>query len=296
MTKALQIGDITIDRIVEQEGAFLPALDMLPALTPALLDENRHWLEPAALDPEGNLRLCFQSFVVRTPHYTVLVDSCIGNDKPRPARPAWNMKSDDRFMRGLSGAGLGVADIDFVLCTHMHVDHVGWNTRLQDGRWVPTFPNARYVFAQTEYAHWEQQHALAPNPVFADSVLPVVEAGRAELVGSDHMLGDHVRLLPTPGHTPGHVSIALGAGAAAAVVSGDLIHSPLQARYPELSPRFDTDMAAAAVTRRAFLERFCDTETVCCMTHFPSPSMGRLTRWGEGFRCEALPSAQSGLP
>jgi glyoxylase-like metal-dependent hydrolase (beta-lactamase superfamily II) len=288
MTEALRIGEITIDRIVEQEGPFMPALDLLPSLTPALLEENRHWLEPAALGQDGMLRLCLQSFVIRTPHHTVLIDSCIGNDKPRPTRPAWNMKSDDRFMRGLADVGLGVADIDFVLCTHLHADHVGWNTRLQDGRWVPTFPNARYVFAQTEYAYWEQQHALAPVPVFADSVLPVVEAGRAELVGSEHMLGDHLRLLPTPGHTPGHVSVALGAGTTEAVVSGDLIHSPLQARYPELSVRFDVDMAAAAVTRRAFLERFCDTETVCCMTHFPSPSIGRMRRWGEGFRCEAL--------
>jgi len=299
MGNALRIGEITIDRIIEQEGPFLPALDLLPALTPALLEENRHWLEPDALDAAGILRLCFQSFVVRTPHHTVLIDSCIGNDKPRPTRPAWNMKSDDRFMRGLSGMGLGVEDIDFVMCTHMHVDHVGWNTRLQDGRWVPTFPNARYVFAQTEYAYWEQQNKLAPIPVFADSVLPVIEAGRAELVDSDHALGGHVRLLPTPGHTPGHVSVMLGAGALGAgppgaVVSGDLIHSPLQARYPELSARFDLDMAAAAVTRRAFLERFCDTETVCCMTHFPSPSIGRMKRWGEGFRCEALDPAGTG--
>lgn len=285
---ALRIGEITIDRIIEQEGSFVPALEVFPALTPELLEENRHWLEPSALDSEGNLRFCFQSFLVRTPHHTILVDSCIGNDKPRPTRPNWHMKSDDRWMRGLAGAGLRVEDIDYVMCTHLHVDHVGWNTRLQDGRWVPTFPKARYVFAQTEYAYWEAEHAKEPNPVFGDSVLPVVEAGRAELVGNEHAVGDHVRLLPTPGHTPGHVSVALGTGGTDAVVSGDLIHSPLQARYPEMSIRFDVDMAASAVTRRAFLERFCDTGTVCCMTHFPSPSIGRLKRWGEGFRCEAL--------
>ena len=284
----LRFGEITIERIVEQEGPFLPALDVFPALTPAMLDENRHWLAPQALDAEGRLLMSFQSFLVRTPRHTILIDSCIGNDKPRATRPAWNMKTDDRFMRGLAATGLGVENIDFVLCTHLHVDHVGWNTRLQDGRWVPTFPNARYVFAATEYEYWKGQHATTENPVFADSVLPVVEAGRAELVGSDHQLGDHLRLLPTPGHTPGHVSVALGAHRADAVVSGDIIHSPLQARYPELSLRFDTDMAAAAVSRRAFLERFAETDTVCCMTHFPSPSFGRLARWGEGFRCEAL--------
>ena len=283
---ALRVGTITVERIIEQEGAFMPALDLLPSLTPELLAENRAWMQPAALDAEDKLRICVQSFVVRTPHHTVLVDSCIGNGKDRPARPAWHQKTDDRWMGGLAALGLSVHDIDYVMCTHLHVDHVGWNTTLQDGRWVPTFPKARYLFAQTEYDYWQAEHAKTPNPVFADSVLPVVEAGRAELVGSDHGVGDHLRFLPTPGHTPGHVSVLLDG--TAGVISGDLIHSPLQARYPEMSIRFDTDMAASAVTRRAFLERFAETPAICCMTHFPSPSIGRMKRWGEGFRCEAL--------
>ena len=286
----LRIGDITVDRIIELEGSFMPALEVLPGLTPELLAENRPWLQPDALDQQDNLRLCVQSFLVRTPRHTILVDSCVGNGKNRPARPNWHMKSDDRWMRGLAAAGTSVDTIDYVMCTHLHVDHVGWNTRLQDGRWVPTFPNARYVFAQTEYAYWEGQHAQAPNEIFADSVLPVMEAGQADLVDSEHALGDHVRLLPTPGHTPGHVSVLLGKGGTGAVVSGDLIHSPLQARYPEMSAKFDVDQAASAVTRRAFLERFAETETICCMTHFPSPSIGRMKRWGHGFRCEALES------
>ena len=198
------------------------------------------------------------------------------------------MKTDDLYMRGLAAAGLSVDDIDFVMCTHLHADHVGWNTRLENGRWVPTFPKARYVFSEKEHGYWTEQHAKAPVPAFGDSVLPVVEANRAELVRSDHQIGDHVRLLPTPGHTPGHVAICFGRGSDAAVMSGDLMHSPLQARYPELSPRFDVDMAQAAATRRSFLERYCDTETLCCTAHFPSPSVGRIKRWGEGFRCEAV--------
>jgi len=287
MTTEWRFGDVTVQHAVEQEQAFLSALDMLPGLTPGLLAENRDWLEAGrALDAGGALCLCFQAFVIRTPRHVVLVDSCIGNDKSRPTRPAWDMKGDDRFLHGLAALNLAPGDIDYVMCTHLHADHVGWNTRLLDGRWVPTFPNARYVFARAEYAYWEASHATAPIPPFADSVLPVVEAGRADLVAGDHALGDHIRLLATPGHTPGHVSVLIGAGATDAVVSGDLIHSPLQARYPELSTRFDVDMAQAAATRRGFLERFCDTPTLCCMTHFPSPSVGRLTRWGEGFRCE----------
>ncbi len=134
-----------------------------------------------ALDDSDTLILCFQSYIVKTPHHTILIDSCIGNDKPRPLRPKWNMKTDDNYMRGLAAAGFSVDDIDFVMCTHLHVDHVGWNTRLENGRWVPTFPKARYVFGKSEYDYWHEQNAKAEVPPFADSVLPVVEAKRAEI-------------------------------------------------------------------------------------------------------------------
>ena len=287
MRSGLTLGDITIERVVEMERAFMPALEMLPDLTPELLDENRHWLAPKALDAQDNLVMCFQSYVVRTPHHTILIDSCIGNDKHR-ARPVWHMKTDAVFLTQLAAVGLEVDDIDFVMCTHLHADHVGWNTRLADGRWVPTFPKARYLFAEDEYAYWAKTHAETPVPAFGDSVLPVMEAGQVELVRGDHALGDHVRLLPTPGHTPGHVAISFGRGADAAVMPGDLMHTPLQTRYPELSPRFDVDPAQAATTRRAFLERYCDTPTLCCPAHFPSPSHGRITRWGDGFRCDPI--------
>ncbi|MGH6778415.1 MAG: MBL fold metallo-hydrolase, partial [Bradyrhizobium sp.] len=123
---------------------------------------------------------------------------------------------------------------------------------------------------------------------FADSVLPVVEANKAEIVSSNFAIGDHLRILPTPGHTPGHVALAFGKGKDYAVCSGDLIHTPLQALYPELSPKFDIDPAQAAVTRRSFLERYCDTDTLCCTAHFPSPSAGRIRRKGNGFACEAV--------
>jgi len=284
------VGDLTFHRIIEQETSFLPALEMLPGLTPEVLAENRGWMQRAgALDDKDVLILCFQSYVVTTPHHTILVDSCIGNDKPRPLRPKWNMKTDNTYMRALATAGFSVDDIDFVMCTHLHVDHVGWNTRLQGGRWVPTFPNARYVFARNEYDYWTEQNARTEIPPFIDSVLPVVEARQAEIVREDYEIGDHLRILPTPGHTPGHVAFAFGRGRDTAVVSGDLMHSPLQARYPELSPKFDVDPAKAAVTRRSFLERYCDTDTLCCTAHFPSPSSGKIRRWGNGFSCEPVP-------
>jgi glyoxylase-like metal-dependent hydrolase (beta-lactamase superfamily II) len=288
MSLKFTAGDLTIHRIVEQETTFLPALEMFPALTPELLAENRSWLQQAgALTAEDVLRVCFQSYVVKTPHHTILIDSCIGNDKPRPM-PAWNMKTDETYMQALAAAGVSVNDIDFVMCTHLHVDHVGWNTRLVDGRWVPTFPNARYVFGKSEFDYWTEQNAKAAVPPFADSVLPVVEANKAEIVRDDYVIGDHVRILPTPGHTPGHVAFTFGRGRDHAVMCGDLMHSPLQTHYPEISAKFDVDQVAAAATRRSFLERYCDTETLCCTAHFPSPSVGKIRRSGSGFSCDMV--------
>ena len=289
MSLKFAAGDLTIHRVIEQETSFLPALEMFPDLTGERLAENRSWLKQAkGLDDDDTLILCFQSYIVRTPHHTILIDTCIGNDKPRPTRPKWDMKTDNTYIGGLKAAGFSVEDIDFVMCTHLHPDHVGWNTRLQNGRWVPTFPNARYVFGKTEFEHWTAQNAKAAVPQFVDSVLPVVEAKRADIVERDLAVGDHARILPTPGHTPGHVAFAFGKGKDDAVFSGDLIHSPLQAVYPDLSPKFDVDPAQAARTRRGFLERYCDSDTLCCTAHFPSPSAGKIRRKGDGFACVAI--------
>lgn len=285
MPKGFQLGDLTIHRVVEEERPLFDPLEFLPTLTPEVLAENCHWLEPDAIDPEtGKMKLCIQSYVIRTPHHTILVDTCVGNHKPRPTRPFWNQKTDDTWERNLAATGYSVADIDYVMCTHLHVDHVGWNTRLENGRWVPTFPKARYIFGERELAHWQAEHAKAPNPVLEDSVLPIVAAGRADLVSTSSALNDHVRLTPTPGHTPDHYAVELGKGETTAVLTGDLIHSPIQARYPELSARPDTDPAQAAATRRKFLECHCDTGRLVCTAHFPSPSTGHVTRWGDGFR------------
>lgn len=289
MSLAHSLDGITIHRIIEQEGPFFDALEFFPDLTEELLAENR-WLQPDYIDPGGRLILCVQSYVVRTPHHTILVDTCVGNHKPRPRRSFWDLMSSDRYEKGLAATNLRVDEIDYVMCTHLHVDHVGWNTRLENGRWVPTFPRAKYLFADRELEHWTQRQKDDPTscPWIEDSVLPIVAANRAELVTSDHALGDHIRLMPTPGHTPDHFSVLVGKGSDDAVLTGDAIHSPLQARYPELSMFSDFDGKQAARSRRALLERFCDTRTLCCTAHFPSPSAGRLTRWDEGFRCDPV--------
>src|SRR6201996_8101523 len=289
MSLDFAVGDLTIHRLIEVETTFLPAHHMFAGLTPELLAENRQWLrDSGAMDATDTLILCFQSYLIRTPHHTILIDSCIGNDKPRPGAANWNMKTDNTYMSGLTAAGVSVNDIDFVLCTHLHVDHVGWNTRLDSGRWVPTFPKARYVFDKSEYDYWHVQNAKAEIGPFADSVLPVVEAKRAEMVTNDFSIGDHGRILPTPGHTPGHVAFAFGKGKDDVVFAGDLMHSPLQTLHPELSPKFDFDPKQSAATRRSFLERYCDTDTLCCTAHFPSPSSGRIRRQGNAFMCEMV--------
>jgi len=187
-------------------------------------------------------------------------------------------------MRALAAAGVTVDDIDFVMCTHLHGDHVGWNTRLENGRWVPTFPNAKYLFSKKEYEYWDGVHRETPLDPMADSVLPIVDANKAELVTSDYALNDHIRLMPTPGHTPDHFAVCAGRGGDQAVFTGDLIHSPIQARYPDLVMRVDYDPQQASATRRAFFERYCETPTLCCTMHFPSPSVGYIKRWGDGFR------------
>jgi glyoxylase-like metal-dependent hydrolase (beta-lactamase superfamily II) len=289
MTVKFTVGDLTIHRVIEQETSFLPASEMFPTLAPELLAENRAWLRQArALDADDALILCFQSYVVQTPHHTILIDSCIGNDKHRPHRPKWHMKTDDTYLSGLKAAGFSVADIDLVMCTHLHPDHTGWNTRLENGRWVPTFPNARYIFGKAEFDYWTAHNAKTEVPTFVDSVLPVVEADRAELVSADFAIGDHMRILPTPGHTPGHVAFAFGKTNDQALFIGDTMHSPLQTHYPDLSPRFDVDGQLAAKTRRSLLERLCDTGTLCCTAHFPSPSAGRIKRRGDAFTCEMV--------
>ena len=281
------LGDLQIMRAVEMVMPF-DRRSFFPDTTEEDWAPHRHWLEPDALDPaSGDLLLPMQSYIVRTSRHTILIDSCIGNDKERPSRPLWHRKSDDTYMRALAAHRIAPQQIDFVMCTHLHGDHVGWNTRLEDGRWVPTFPNARYVFSAREIAAWRDEgHEKFPRAPYEDSVHPVIEAGLADLVDNDHALDDEVWLEPTPGHTPDHVAIRLASRGEDAVMSGDLMHSPVQCLHPDWRPWPDWDPTIAAKTRRAFLERYCDTATLVCTAHFPLPSAGRIVSTADGFRFE----------
>ncbi len=191
-------------------------------------------------------------------------------------------------MAALKAAGLGPEDIDFVMCTHLHGDHVGWNTKLENGRWVPTFPKRALSLLEKEYDYWSNiTDPVMPMDPMNESVLPIIAANKAELVTSDHELNDHIRLMPTPGHTPDHFAVCAGKGKDQAVFTGDLIHSPLQAKYLDLVMRVDTDRAQGCGQRRkTFFERYCDTDTLCCARCTSSPSVGHVKRWGDGFRLD----------
>ena len=283
-----RIGDIRVTRIEEQTGPGFPAKDFFPEFEVDAFLAEQHWLAPSYYQPEsGRLVTSIHSWLLRTGKHTILIDACSGNHKPRPGMPRFDMLNT-RYLERLREAGVQPEEVDYVMCTHLHVDHVGWNTRLENGRWVPTFPKARYVFGKTEFDYWTETHAKTPVPPFGDSVLPIVEAKLAAVVRDDYAIGDHARILPTPGHTPGHVAFIFGRGKDDAVFSGDLMHSPLQTRYPELSAKFDVDQPQAAATRRQFMERYCDSDTLCCTAHFPSPSVGKIRRNGNGFSCETI--------
>jgi len=186
----------------------------------------------------------------------------------------------DRFEAALTAAGVGFEDIDYVLCTHLHTDHVGWNTRLIDGRWVPTFPNARYLIPVAD----EEVHRVRNGEMYVESVLPVIEANQAELVQAGHVLGDHVTLVPTPGHTPGHVSVMVKSGDCEAVITGDALHSTAQCRHPDWHFKFDADAVMAVASRRRLLEDASESDCIVLGSHFALPSIGRIKADADVFR------------
>lgn len=277
-----RIGDVEIWRILEIHGPFMAPEELFPTAGP---DVARIIAEttPHSLCPEsGRLILPIQGFLLKTPHHTILVDSCVGNHKTIPGRPDWHQRDSGRFMAALAAAGMDVADVDYVLCTHLHTDHVGWNTRLEDGRWVPTFPNARYLMPMAD----EAEHRERASDLYAESVLPVIETGQADMVEAGHRIGDHVTLIPTPGHTPGHVSVEIRSGDRMALITGDALHTTAQCRHPEWHFKFDSDPERAVVSRKHFLADAAEAGCVVLGNHFVLPSLGRVVAKGGGFRWE----------
>ena len=273
------VGDVKITRVVEIESLGGSRFILPDATREACLPYR--WMQPHFMDEQGNLQMSVHALVVDTGERRILVDTCVGNDKERTV-PNWsNMQTD--FLRDLREAGYPPETIDTVLCTHLHVDHVGWNTMLVDGQWVPTFPNARYLFAKTEWEHWDaNEDESVYGPVLADSVRPVVEAGLVDLVDVAHRVCEQVCLEPTPGHTPGHVSVHIRSGGAEALITGDCIHHPVQMSRPDWCSSADVDQAQGQQTRESLLERYVDDEILIIGTHFATPTAGRIKHLAGG--------------
>ena len=284
-----KLGELEIHRAIESEVPIFDTFTFFPDATREVVEANKDWLMPRYIDPKTiEVILCIQSYVIKTSHHTILVDTCVGNHKSRPARPSWHMQNSP-FIEELASVGVHPEEVDFVLCTHLHVDHVGWNTKLLDGRWVPTFPNAKYIFSRNEFELWAARYEkgeTVPVPlVYEDSVLPIVEAGQAIIVEVTHQIDDGMWLEPAPGHTPGHVMLNLKSGEETALMSGDVIHHPLQLIRPEWSSRACEDPHLSAVSRTKMLERVADTNTLLCPAHFGSPTMGHvISHATDGFR------------
>ena len=272
-----QVGDVKVTRILELEATGGTRF-ILPQATPEVV-RGIDWLAPHFADETGRLKMSIHALVVETPTHRIVVDTCIGNDKSRDI-PSWSGLQTS-FLADLTAAGYPPDSIDVVLCTHLHVDHVGWNTMLVDGAWVPTFPNARYLLARDEFEYWRAEEEAADDVTrspFHDSVRPVWEAGLVDLVETTHEVCPGVTLEPTLGHTPGHVSVRIRSGGQDALITGDFIHHPCQLSHPEWASSADYDQAASTETRRRMFSGLAGTETLVIGTHIAAPTAG----WVEG--------------
>ncbi len=277
-----KIGAVTVTKVLELEATGGSRFLLPQATREAILPIA--WLRPHFADDEGRLRMSIHAFLVETPTRRIVVDTCLGNDKQGRRIPAWN-GLNTRFLADLAAAGAPRESIDTVLCTHLHVDHVGWNTMHQDGAWVPTFPNARYLMGRAEYAHWTGPHGREDlRTVFADSVAPVFDAGLVDLVETDHRICEELSLIPTLGHTPGHVSLRIDSGGEHGLITGDFLHHPCQIAHPEWSSTADSDPAEAQRTRERMFAELAGAPVLVLGTHFAGATAGRIVRDGGAWR------------
>ncbi len=277
-----RIGRVTVTKIVELEITGGSRFLLPQATYEAILPID--WLRPDFAAERGRLKMSIHALVVETPDRRIIVDTCLGNDKENRRIPTWN-RMQTSFLADLAAAGYPREAIDTVVCTHLHVDHVGWNTMLVDGRWVPTFPNARYLMGRVEYRHWTAQCEREDmNVVVADSVTPVWEAGLVDLVETDHRICSEVSLVPTPGHTPGHVSLRIASDGEEALISGDFMHHPCQIARPGWSSTANSDPDAARLTREQMLTRLADAPVLVIGTHFAGRTAGHIVPDGPTFR------------
>jgi glyoxylase-like metal-dependent hydrolase (beta-lactamase superfamily II) len=280
-----QVGSVKITCVLEMLMSlpYDPESFFLRDATPEALEASP-WLYPHFANADGSLNVSVQALLVDAPGLRLMVDTCIGNDKPR--RLVGGNSLATRFLQHLADAGWSRDDVDAVICTHLHVDHVGWNTMLVDGKWVPSFPKARYLIGKREFEHWSNEGDEEQQTIMGDSVRPIFDAGLVDLVEMDHRISAEVRLRPTPGHTPGHVSVMIESEGQSAVITGDIAHHPCQMAHPEWATSLDSDTQAATATRVKLFAEWADQPILVIGTHYAAPTAGRVKRDGAAFRFE----------
>jgi glyoxylase-like metal-dependent hydrolase (beta-lactamase superfamily II) len=280
--KHWDFGDVRITRIVEV-NAHTDPFTMLSAECAPDEGKNHPWLMPNFALPDGTMKISFQAFAMKTPTKTIIVDTCIGKDRESEFPIFSHMQSD--YLEDLVAAGYDPDKVDIVLCTHLHFDHVGWNTRMVNGRFVPTFPNARYLFSKSEYDHWQKVRPGNSHVAhFTDAIDPVVEAGLVDYIADAHQVSPEVSLFPTPGHTPHHVSVLIRSRGQEAVITGDLMHHPIQLARPDLPVNADSDKPLGVRTRTEFCERFANRDVTIIGSHFCDPTAGRIVSDASNWR------------
>lgn len=275
-----QIGAARVVRVLDRE-AYLHLSNVIGNYDQDRLQEHKSWLPSQFLDDKDFYRLAVQALLIESCGKRIIVDTCLGQHVlPFDEAFAHTGRS---FLDELAAEGFARESIDYVMCTHMHYDHIGWNTMLEGDRWVPTFPNARYLFARAEWDYYSQHDDYEYMSV-QNAVQPIFDAGLADLVDTDHRLTDEVSLVATPGHTPGHVSVSIRSGGAEAFITGDMVHHPVQWAEPHWNCVSDKNLAGAEHTRRAVTERLGNSATLVIGTHFPEPCAGYVTTGEEGTR------------
>jgi len=280
-----QVGRVKITRIVEMELVTRWREDrpFIVEATPEAVKATT-WLYPHFINDEGSLLVSIHALLVEAPGLNLVVDTCIGNDRNRAFLGGRSLSTP--FLDHLKEAGWSRDVVDMVVCTQLHVDHVGWNTMLENGKWVLTFPNARYLIGKREFEHWIGEGDVEQQAILSDSIVPIMDAGRAELVELDHVISPEIRLTPTTGHTPGHVSVMIESQGETAMITGDIMHHPVQMAHPDWAPSFDSDKDAAIATRNRVLGEVADQPILVIGTHFAAPTAGRVRGDGDAYRFE----------
>jgi glyoxylase-like metal-dependent hydrolase (beta-lactamase superfamily II) len=297
----LHAGPVVVTCIPDMANVAWPAKAIFAGLSREDLEAAFRRSPEGTVDPEGEtVALSFNCYVIETPDYVALIDGGIGDGKERPHRPAWHRR-ETKFLQTLAAIGISPERVDIVINTHLHADHVGWNTRRKGETWRPAFPNARYVVAETELAHWTKVHEASSDGntlhgAFADSVLPIIRSVGFEAVASDAEVAVGLRLKPAPGHSPGMVVVSLVSGEGEVLFLADAVHHPLQLGDDGIVCNFCEDPVLARATRIGLLGAAAARGTVLAPYHFPAPVFGRLAAEAASFRFVPLDIEAAGQP